>query len=301
VPLSLGSDTNGSIRVPSSLCGVFGLKPTYGRLPRTGSYPFVASLDHLGPFARNVADLALGYDLLQGPDDDDPACAQRDIEPTSPLLGQGAGGLRVAVLGGWFREMALPEALAAVDRVAAALGTHRLVELPEVQRARAAAFLISAAEGAALHLSDLRTRANDFDPHTRDRFLANALVPAAWVVQAQRVRHWFARRVAKALQTVDVLIAPATPCTAPLIGTEWLELGGQRLPMRPSLGLLTQPISCIGLPVATVPLWGCNPAAPHLPIGVQLIAAPWREDLCLRVAAHLEAEGVCSAPVATLP
>ena len=300
VPLTLGSDTNGSIRVPSSLCGTYGLKPTYGRLPRTGSYPFVASLDHLGPFARSVADLALCYDVMQGPDADDPACAQRSIEPTADQLDRGAGGLRVAVLGGWFREMANAEALTAVDRVAEALGTSRLVELPEVHRARAAAFLITAAEGGALHLPDLRQRAHDFDPHTRDRFLANAMVPAAWVVQAQRVRHWFARRVAKALQTVDILIAPATPCTAPFIGTDWLDIAGQRLPARPSMGLLTQPISCIGLPVVTVPLWGCNPAAPHLPIGVQLIAAPWREDLCLRVAAALETQGVCSAPIAEL-
>src|SRR5258706_43101 len=83
VPITLGSDTNGSIRVPASLCGVFGLKPTFGRLPRTGSYPFVASLDHLGPFARTVDDLALTYDALQGPDADDPACAQRPREPTA--------------------------------------------------------------------------------------------------------------------------------------------------------------------------------------------------------------------------
>jgi amidase/aspartyl-tRNA(Asn)/glutamyl-tRNA(Gln) amidotransferase subunit A len=187
-----------------------------------------------------------------------------------------------------------------VDRVAQALGTSRLIELPEVERARAAAFLISCGEGGALHLDDLRKRAHDFDPHTRDRFLANALIPAAWVVRAQRMRHWFARRIARVFETVDVLIAPATPCTAPLIGTDWLEIAGQRLPARASMGLLTQPISCIGLPVVTVPLWGCNPDAPHLPIGVQIIAAPWREDLCLRVAAALEADGVCSAPIAKL-
>ena len=300
VALSLGSDTNGSIRVPASLCGVYGLKPTFGRLPRSGSYPFVASLDHLGPFARSVADLALAYDLMQGPDSDDAACAQRDIEAVSGGLGSGAGGLRVGVLGGWFREQALPEALAAVDAVAQALGTTRLVELPEVARARAAAFLITCSEGGALHLDDLRRRAMDFDPLTRDRFLANALVPAAWGQRAQRVRHWFARRAARAFETVDVLIAPATPCTALPIGTDWLDLNGQRLPARASLGLLTQPISCIGLPVVTVPLWGMNPAAPHLPIGVQLIAAPWREDHCLRVAAALESLGVCSAPVAKL-
>jgi amidase/aspartyl-tRNA(Asn)/glutamyl-tRNA(Gln) amidotransferase subunit A len=134
---------------------------------------------------------------------------------------------------------------------------------------------------------------------TRDRFLANALVPAAWVVQAQRVRHWFARRVARIFETVDVLIAPATPCTAPAIGTEWLDIYGKRLPARASMGLLTQPISCIGLPVVSVPLWGMNPQEPHLPIGVQLISAPWREDHGLRVAAQLEAMGLCSAPVAS--
>ncbi len=304
VPLSLGSDTNGSIRVPASLCGVFGLKPTFGRLPRVGTYPFVASLDHLGPFARSVPDLALAYDAMQGPltsgGSEDAACAQRAIEPTLPLLERGAQGLRVAVLGGWFREMALPEATAAVDAVALALATTRLVELPEVERARAAAFLISNAEGAALHLPDLRRRANDFEPLSRDRFLAGALLPAAWVQQAQRVRHWFARRVARVFETVDVLIAPATPCVAPTIGSEWLALGDRRLPLRPSLGLLTQPISCIGLPVVTVPVWGMSSGAPHMPIGVQLITAPWREDLALRAAAALQSLGVCSAPPARL-
>ena len=300
VPITLGSDTNGSIRVPSSLCGVFGLKPTYGRLPRLGSYPFVASLDHLGPFARSVADLAFAYDAMQGPAPDDPACAQRPPEPTRELLGRRADGLRIAVLGGWFREMAMPEALSAVDAVAQALGTTRLVELHDVDRARAAAFLITNAESSTLHLADLKQRAQDFEPLSRDRFLAGALLPAAWVVQAQRVRHAFARQLARAFETVDVLLAPATPCVAPVIGTEWLEINGQRLPSRPSMGLLTQPISCIGLPVVTVPLWGCNPAAPHLPIGVQVIAAPWREDLALRVAAELEAQGLATAPVAAL-
>jgi 1-carboxybiuret hydrolase len=298
VPLTLGSDTNGSIRVPASLCGVYGLKPTFGRLPRTGSYPFVASLDHLGPFARSVQDLTAAYDAMQGEDREDPACAARAPEPALPLLAQGAAGLRIGVLGGWFREQALPEALAAVDQVAQALGTTRLIELPEVERARAAAFIVTCGEGGALHLDDLRTRAHDFDPMTRDRFIANALIPAAWVMRAQRVRHWFARRVARVFETVDVLVAPATPCVAPSIGTDWLELAGQRLPARATLGLLTQPISCIGLPVATVPLWGLNAQAPHLPIGVQLIAAPWREDHALRVAAALEAQGICSAPVA---
>ncbi len=302
VPLTLGSDTNGSIRVPASLCGVFGLKPTFGRLPRSGSYPFVASLDHLGPFARDVATLAAAYDAMQGADADDPAQVPRPLEPTVPLLARGTEGLRMAVLGGWFHDMATPAARAAVERVVQALGVQRVVTWPEVDRARTAAFIITNAEGAALHLADLKRRADDFDPLTRDRFLAGALLPAAWVQQSQRVRHWFARQVAAQFAEVDVLIAPATPCTAPAIGTEWMEIAGQRLPARASMGLLTQPVSAIGLPVAAVPVWGCE-AAPHLqhlPLGVQLIAAPWREDLCLRVAHALEAAGVVHAPVAAL-
>jgi len=299
VPLSLGSDTNGSIRVPASLCGVFGLKPTFGRLPRTGTYPFVASLDHLGPFTRDVRLLAAAYDAMQGPDAADPACGQRPVQPTLQVLEDGVTGLRIGVLDGWFRTMALPPALAAVDRVAAALGATQRMTWPEVDRARAAAFLITNVEGATLHLPDLRRRPMDFEPLSRDRFLAGALLPAAWVAQAQRVRLWFARQVAERFRDVDVLLAPATPCTAPRIGTEWIDIDGQRLPARASMGLLTQPVSCIGLPVATVPVWGCDPDAPHLPIGVQVIAAPWREDLVLRVARALEAAGVVHAPVAS--
>ncbi len=297
VPLTLGSDTNGSIRVPSSLCGTFGLKPTYGRLPRHGSYPFVASLDHLGPFARSTRDLALAYDALQGFDAHDPGCVDRPVEPAADTLGLGTRGLRIATRGGYFAEFAGPDAQAAVARVAKALDATRRVELPEVARARAAAFLISNAEGAALHLADLRTRAADFEPLSRDRFLAGALLPAAWVQQAQRVRRWFALRAAELFEEVDVLLAPATPCVAPEIGTEWLEINGQRLPARPSLGLLTQPISCIGLPVCAVPVWGVHDT---LPIGVQVITAPWREDLALRVAHRLETLGIVGSRVAAL-
>ena len=299
VPLSLGSDTNGSIRVPASLCGVYGLKPTYGRLPRTGSFPFVGSLDHVGAFASSVGLLAQAYDVMQGADPEDPAQAVRPIEPVTPTLGQGAQGLRIGVLGGWFQDMATDPARRAVAQVAAALGATETVLWPEVPAARAAAFLITNAEGSALHLEDLRRRANDFDPNTRDRFLAGALLPAAWVQQSQRVRHWFARQVAQSFNQWDVLLAPATPCVAPPIGTDGIEIAGQRMNARASLGLLTQPISCIGLPVVTVPVWGVDDAAPHLSIGVQVVAAPWREDVALRVAAELEVRGVVQFRVAT--
>ena len=298
VPITLGSDTNGSIRVPASLCGVFGLKPTYGRLPRNGSYPFVASLDHVGPFARTAHDLALVYDAVQGFDNRDPACAARAPEPVAGSLGTSIDGLRIGVLRGWFADHAGAEAEAAVASVAAALGATRTLVWAGADAARAAAFLITNAEGAALHLDDLRSRAADFEPLSRDRFLAGALLPAVWVQQAQRVRRAFALRVAAMFRDVDVVLAAATPVVAPAIGTEWLEIRGRRLPARAGMGLLTQPISCIGLPVCAVPVWGCHET---MPIGVQIVAAPWREDLVLRVAHHLEIAGIVSAPAATLP
>ena len=292
VPLSLGSDTNGSIRVPASLCGIFGLKPTYGRLSRGGSYMFVASIDHLGPFARTVADLAASWDALQGYDPDDPAQRPWPTQPVSPLLGQGMDGVRVAVADDYFARGGHAEAFAAVATVAAALGCDRRVTIPEAARGRAAAFLITASEGANLHLPDLITRPQDFDPGTRDRFLAGSLIPATWLIQAQRVRAWYRARVLELFRDVDVILAPATPCVAPKLGQQTLEVDGEVLPLRPMLGVYTQPISCIGLPVLAVPvpLPGC------LPIGVQLIAAPGREDVLFKVADALERSGAVRAP-----
>jgi AtzE family amidohydrolase len=291
VALSLGSDTNGSIRVPASFCGVFGLKPTFGRLPRTGSFPFVHDLDHVGPFARTVSDLALAYDALQGPDSGDPACATRPIEPASPLLADGIETLRAGVLDGWFREGASDAALAAVARVAGAFRSCTSVSLPEAKRARAAAFCLTAASGAALHLERLKSRPQDFDPATRDRLLAGALLPATVVVQAQRLRRWFAAQAATLFDKVDVLLAPCTPDIAPRIGQKMMSLRGVEVPSRPNLGLYTQPISFIGLPVVAVPL----SSACGLPIGVQVIAPAWQEARGLRVAAELERQGIVSA------
>lgn len=294
-PISLGSDTNGSIRVPSSFCGVFGLKPTYGRLPRTRSFPFCDSLDHLGPFARDVTDLALAYDLLQGHDPGDHACAPRPSEPTSRDLSKGMTGLRVAVAGGYFSTAGMPEAEAAVTRVAKALGAEEEIDIAGADIARAAAFLITNGESSAFHLQRLQQRADDFDPETRDRFLAGALQPTAWYLQAQRARRWFSDQMMRLFERVDLIIAPATPCVAPQIGQKTLVLKGETVPLRPHIGVFTQPISCIGLPVVSVPIFGGG-----LPIGVQLIAAPWREDLCLRAAYAAAQSGASAAlPPAT--
>jgi AtzE family amidohydrolase len=295
VPLTLGSDTNGSIRVPAALCGVFGLKPTYGRVSRAGVALFAGAFDHVGPFARTVADLAAAFDAIQGPDPDDPVCAERPAEPCVPHLGRAIDSLRVAIAGGHFATQGTEEALAAVARVAHALGATRQVTLPEPHRARAAAMIITACEGSSLHLADLRTRAKDFDPLTRDRFLAGALVPGALYAQAQRFRTWYRARVAEVFRDVDVLLAPTTPWPAPPIGApRTTAVGGVDVFTRSHLGVFTQPLSFIGLPVISVPVTA--PGA--LPLGVQLVAAPFREAALFRVAAQLEAAGVVAAPVA---
>ena len=292
VPLTLGSDTNGSIRIPAGLCGVFGLKPTYGRLSRQGVFPFVESLDHVGPFARSVEDLALAYDVLQGPDPEGDALCARDAELLYNRLDALADQpLRVGVLGGWFQQGAFPEVLAALDSVAQALGAGDLVTLPGAQAARAAAFTLTAFEGGELHHHDLAARAMDYDPAVRDRLLAGALLPEGVHQAAQRYRTVFRDEVAKAFERYDVLLAPASVCPAPPIGQATMEVDGVPLSVRKNLGAFTQPISYIGLPVIAAPV--NRPGL--LPIGVQIIAPPWREDLAFAAAARLQRAGVVAA------
>ncbi|MGY3605794.1 MULTISPECIES: AtzE family amidohydrolase [unclassified Bradyrhizobium] len=292
VPIALGSDTNGSIRVPSSFCGIFGLKPTYGRLSRARSFPFVASFDHLGPLARSAGDLALSYDAMQGLDPDDAACSPRPVEPVVPQLARGIRDLRIAIAGGYFQQNVFPEAVEAVGRIAKALNAARTVEIPEAARARSAAYVITTTEGASLHLDRLRTRPNDFDPAVRDRLIAGAMIPAPYVDKAQKFRRWYREKVLELFKTVDVILAPATPCVAPKLGQVNFTLDGVELPVRANIGIHTQPISFIGLPVVAVPV----PLLP-MPIGVQIIAAPWREDIALRVAYALEQMGAAAAPL----
>ena len=150
--------------------------------------------------------------------------------------------------------------------------------------------MITATEGAALHLDRLRKEAREFDPAVRDRLIAGTMVPSALVVKAQKFRRWYRDQMLALFANVDAILAPATPCTAPAIGQQMFVLDGVELPVRANLGIYTQPISFIGLPVVAVPV----PLKP-LPIGVQIIAAPWREDVALRVAHALETKGIVAA------
>ena len=284
VPLTLGSDTNGSIRVPAALAGVYGFKPTYGRLSRRGAFLFASSLDHVGPFARSVRDIATAFDILQGADERDPVCTTKATQPCLPTINQGIEGLRIAVADGYFATGATTKALSAVEKIVNRLQVTQTITIPESDRAKAAAYIITAVEGSNLHLANLRSRPQDFDPATRDRFLAGALIPASWYLQAQRFRSWYRRQMQAIFQQVDIILAPTTPCVAPLLGQEKMTIAGEEILVRPHLGRFTQPLSFIGLPVLSIPV--TEPG--KLPLGVQIIAAPYNESSILRVAAVLE-------------
>jgi AtzE family amidohydrolase len=288
VPFALGSDTNGSIRVPSAFTGIFGLKPTYGRLSRAGTLLFVSSLDHIGPMARGVGDLAAVYDALQGPDPDDAVCAQRAPEPVSGLLAKGRDGLRIAVAGGYFAQMLSPECRAAVDAAAHSLGVVDTVELPASDAARAASYVITSVEAARERFAELRDRIDDFDPNTRYRFLAGTFLPADWYVKAQQFRRWYSRQLAGLFKNWDVILAPVTPIPAPRFTDLTTRIDGEDRALRPLLGRFVQALAPAGLPIVVAPYM--RPGA--LPVGVQIVAAPFREDSALCAAAALEASGL---------
>jgi aspartyl-tRNA(Asn)/glutamyl-tRNA(Gln) amidotransferase subunit A len=271
LPFSLGSDTNGSVRVPASLTGTYGIKPTHGALPLEGVFPFAESFDDVGPFTQGIDDMALVWSVLAG---------TSAVEPT--------GELRVGRLGGRFRENADPAQLVAIDTIASDVP---LVELPDITRARSAAFLITAGEGGRLHREALARDAMAFDPATRDRLLAGALLPDALIDEAQAFKATFRARLAEVLAEFDVLLAPATPCAAPRAFDPTIMIDGKPSPARADLGIHTQPITFAGLPSLAVPLY--RPG--RLPLGLQLIGRPGGEGALIAFARRLEADGVIGA------
>jgi aspartyl-tRNA(Asn)/glutamyl-tRNA(Gln) amidotransferase subunit A len=285
VPLTLGSDTNGSVRVPAAVCGVFGLKPTYGRISCRGMYPFCDTLDAVGVLATSVRDLAAGFAVLDGR-------GHPAVEPDG-----GRPDLRLAVADGYFARGGTPAALEAVAGLAEALGVTRRVSVPGAEAARAAAMVITACEGAQLHLDDLRTRPGAFDPMTRERFLAGALAPARAYLEAQRLRERFRARMQALFRDVDVVLAPATPFPAPRVGQREATVDGETVLTQPYLGVYTQPISFAGLPVVSVPIG----AVDGLPLGAQLIGGHHREAELLRLAAWLEATGLAAVAEVAAP
>ena len=288
VRFALGSDTNGSVRVPAAFCGVHGLKPTFGRIPRTGVAPLAWSFDHVGVLAGKVRDIAVVLDAVQGPDGRDPAASADRPTPTSDTLDDGVAGLRIARAGGHFATGARAEAFAAADRVAGALDASRTVDLADSDRAVQAGLLITSAEAASIHLEDIRARDALFDPHTRARWIAAAMIPSVWVAAAQRFRRSYQARMKALFEEIDILVAPTTPFPPPRIGQSTIEIDGRELPTRGTLGRFTAPFSFVGVPAISVPI----DVGGRFPMGVQLVAGPGKDVLVLRAAAALARRGV---------
>jgi aspartyl-tRNA(Asn)/glutamyl-tRNA(Gln) amidotransferase subunit A len=254
-------------------CGLDGIGQEAGNnlmVSRTADN-FRLSGGNLPMIGKNTT-VPVAYDVLQCRDNEDPHQADRPPEPTVSALDVPVKGLRVGVLGGWFAQYAAPGILAAVDRVAAALGSVGTFELEYSDVARAAAFCITAAEAGTRFLPMLRARAAEFDPATRSRLMAGAMLPASVLTKAYNVRRDYVRNVDDLFETVDILLAPATPWTAPLLGQAMMVHCGESLPVRASLGLCTQPISFTGMPVVVVPIHrdgetsSAQPASRHVTV-----------------------------------
>jgi aspartyl-tRNA(Asn)/glutamyl-tRNA(Gln) amidotransferase subunit A len=283
-PGSLGSDTGGSIRIPASLCGITGLKPTYGRASRAGVLPLTWSMDHVGPMTRSARDCALILGAIAGYDPADPTTSVLPVPDYGAALTGDVKGLRVGLLRAHFTDVAAPEVRTAVE--AAAKQFERAgavvdeVNLTQVAHAGTASAAIVASEALAYHAAWMRSRPQDYQPDVRERLRIGAFVSGAHYVRAQQVRALVAREIDEALARRDVLLAPATPLAAPVLGERETTLGDGPSDVRAALLRCTRPFNFSGHPACAAP---CGFTAAGLPIGLQLVGRPFDEATVLRI------------------
>ena len=278
---ALGSDTGGSIRGPASMCGIVGIKPTYGRVSNFGVVPLSWSQDHCGPMTWTVADNALMLQTLAGHDPKDPTTSTAPVPDYSAALRDGIAGMTIGVPRRYFFEAGpdvAPETLAAIEgalEVMAELGaTVRDVDIPHVEQSRAANQTIMMGEAFAYHEHNLKTRREDYGAMVRDRFLLGGMLTISDYVQAQRVRSLIKREMADALREVDVLVTPTSP--KPAAALEGYS-GGATL-TGPSF---TGPFNASGIPAISTP---GGFSSDGLPIGLQIAGKPFDEATVLRIA-----------------
>ena len=284
-PGALGSDTGGSIRIPASLCGITGLKPTYGRVSRAGVLPLAWSMDHVGPMTRTVADSALMLGAMAGYDPADPSTSVLPVPNYLAALTGDVKGLRVGLLRSFFLEGAAPEVRAAVEAAAATLAAAGAVvdevKLERVGLAGAGSVAVVGAEALAYHAELLRTRAAEYDPDIARRLRVSAFIGGVHYVRAQQVRALVRDEVDAALARRDVLLAPSTPIVAPAVDERRATLGDGPADVRTALLRFTRPFNFSGHPACAVP---CGFTGGGLPIGMQLVGRPFDEATVLRAA-----------------
>ena len=291
VPMAIGSDTGGSIRIPASLCGTVGLKATYGRVSRAGVAALAWSLDHLGPLTATVAGSAAALEVLAGPDPLDPSASARPVPQYSRSLDRGVDGLRIGVLSGAPLEPMQPDVAEAFAGAADLLGTQGAamvgVEVPELEHGLAAEFGIVAPEAGAYHRELLRGRPDQIDPGIRALLVAGLMMEPEHYFKALQAR----RAIADALRRVfvhdrlDALITPTLPATAAPKDADDFRFGDSAEPVTLAYVRTTGPFNLSGLPALSVPA-GLD--RDGLPIGLQIAAPPFDEETALRVGASFE-------------
>jgi aspartyl-tRNA(Asn)/glutamyl-tRNA(Gln) amidotransferase subunit A len=287
---ALGTDTGGSIRIPASLCGIVGLKPTYGRVSRAGVVPLAWSLDHIGPMTRTVEDAALLLQALAGHDPADPSTAAVPVPDYCRGLDGDPRTLRVGLVRELFFDRLDPEVRAAVEAAARALAGLGVqveeVRLPRIHHAAPATFAIITAESMAYHEPYLRTRASEYGADVRARLLTGQFVLATQYLKAQRARQVLRAEVDGVLRGVDALLFPTTPIPAPRLEEREVAVDGVTDDVRAWLTRCTRPINLTGHPALSVP---CGLTTGGLPIGLQLVGRQFDEATVLRLGHAYEA------------
>jgi aspartyl-tRNA(Asn)/glutamyl-tRNA(Gln) amidotransferase subunit A len=287
--LTLGTDTGGSIRIPSALCGTVGLKPTFGRVSKYGVYPLCWSLDHPGPMTRTVADAAIALGFMAGYDPKDPCSKDVPVGDYYSCLTGDIKGVRVGVPDTFYFEQIEPEVKAGVKKAIDGLkdlgAEVRPVHIPGLDEAATATLLILSSEAASCLEKFHRTRPNDIGDDVRARLDLGALHLATHYVKAQRIRRIAQENFSRVLTEVDVLVTPGVSITAPRLEESMVRLDDDDVPVGVALTRCTRIYNLVGLPSVSVPV-GLSQAG--LPIGIQIAGRPFDEELVLRVAESFE-------------
>lgn len=282
----MGSDTGGSIRMPAAICGIVGLKPTFGRVSRDGIVPHSWSLDHAGPLTRCVADAAHMLNVLAGYDAADPACRDEPVPDYTQALGQSVQGLRLGICRRHFFEGNQEDVERAVERAIDDLAAQgmKVVEfdLPLLEYGLGAIFAIELASSTAYHDVSLREhRTPQFQPDVRSLVEIGRFVTAADYLKAEQYRWRLMEAFRDVLVDVDVVLTPTMPLTAWKVGEWTVPVGARDESVLSASWRFTYPFNLTGLPAISVP---CGFDREGLPIGVQIVAAPFQEPTVLRVA-----------------
>jgi aspartyl-tRNA(Asn)/glutamyl-tRNA(Gln) amidotransferase subunit A len=284
VPLTLGTDTGGSIRIPSALCGCAGLKPTYGRISRYGVYPLCWSLDHPGPMAKGSADLAMAMNVLGGYDSRDPSAANIPVPDYTKGLTEDLKGIRIGVPTTYYFERLAPEVRTAVGE---AIGTLkklgarvRMISIPDLVAASVTAFILLLAEGAASLEKWHRSRPLDLGEDVRSRLNLGATLMATQYLKAQRMRRKARDNFAAIFEKVDAIVTPQLPITAPMIGQEKVSWGKKTEAVASALTRFTRIYNLVGIPSLSIP---CGFSPSGLPIGLQIAGKAFDEKTVLKV------------------